>query len=247
MNIIADLHCHTLASTHAFNTVTEMVQKASELGLYAINISDHGPLMGDAPHIWHFTNLIRQIPEKINGVKVLKGAEVNIINYDGAVDLNDNILKDLDLVIASFHKPVIDGQNEKVITKTMENIANNPYIDIIGHCGMPEFSFDYKKIIELLKENNKLIEINSNTFNIRKNSWNNCIKIAKLCKDIKCKIAVNSDCHSIYSLANIKNAMDMLESINFPKELIVNAQIDTLEEYLTSRKNRMCKLKCTVK
>lgn len=239
MKIIADLHCHTLASTHAFNTVTEMVKKASELNFYAIAITDHGPDMKDAPHMWHFSNLIRQIPEEIDGVKVLKGAEANIIDYNGNLDILDSLLMNMDIVIASFHKPVIKESDIDKTTNAMANIATNPLVDIVGHCGSPLYEFDYKKIIKLFKENNKIIEINSNTYNIRKSSWDNCIKIAQLCKEIGCKISVNSDCHSIYSLGMVENALKMLNDIKFPQELIINSDIELLNKYLDERKERI--------
>jgi len=239
MKIIADLHCHTLASTHAYSTVKELIDRASEIGLYALAITDHGPDNEDSPHIWHFGNIVKQIPEEVNGVRVLKGVEANIIDYDGNIDLDNKILASLDIVIASFHKPVIKFSDFDTVTKCMVNIAKNPFIDIVGHCGTPNYAFDYEKIIKLFKENNKVIEINSNTHNIRAVSWENCIKIAKLCKDIGCKVVVNSDCHSIYSLGNFDNAIKLLEGIDFPQKLIINSSVESLEDYLQGRKERI--------
>ena len=54
MHIVADLHTHTIASTHAYSTVYEMVRGAKAKGLIAIGITDHGPDMKDGPHEWHF-------------------------------------------------------------------------------------------------------------------------------------------------------------------------------------------------
>ena len=56
MQIIADLHTHTLSATHAFNTLDEMAANAAALGYAALAITDHGPAMPDAPHMWHFAN-----------------------------------------------------------------------------------------------------------------------------------------------------------------------------------------------
>lgn len=85
MEIIADLHTHTLASTHAFNTVTEMARAAYEMGHKAIAITDHGPQMPDSPHIWHFYNLMR-LPQKIEGVFLLRGMEADVLNIRGELD-----------------------------------------------------------------------------------------------------------------------------------------------------------------
>lgn len=72
MKIVADTHCHTLASTHAYNTLLEMVRYAKQIGLKTIGLTDHGPAMPDGPHEWHFTNLAIW-PDIIEGVRVLKG------------------------------------------------------------------------------------------------------------------------------------------------------------------------------
>ena len=74
MNIIADLHMHTMVSNHAFNTVTEMARRACELGMFAAALTDHGPSMPDAPHPWYFYNLTT-LPSRIEGIWLLKGVE----------------------------------------------------------------------------------------------------------------------------------------------------------------------------
>ena len=67
MQIIADLHTHTLSATHAFNTLDEMAAKAAALGYAALAITDHGPAMPDAPHMWHFANQTA-LPLVLHGV-----------------------------------------------------------------------------------------------------------------------------------------------------------------------------------
>ena len=84
MHIVADLHTHTIASTHAYSTVYEMVRCAKAKGLIAIGITDHGPDMKDGPHEWHFSNL-NIIPREIDGVAVIRGIEFNICP-GGALD-----------------------------------------------------------------------------------------------------------------------------------------------------------------
>ena len=57
MQIIADTHTHTLASTHAFSTILENAGAASQAGLAYLGWTDHASSMTDAPHIWHFGNM----------------------------------------------------------------------------------------------------------------------------------------------------------------------------------------------
>lgn len=64
--VVADLHCHTVASTHAYSTVTELARAAAEQRLLAIACTDHGPGAPDAPHLWHFGNM-DVLPPSIEG------------------------------------------------------------------------------------------------------------------------------------------------------------------------------------
>ena len=105
MLIEADLHCHSIASSHAYSTVKEMAEAAAEKGVKAFALTDHAPSMPDAPHVWHFHNL-HVLPEKICGVRVLKGVEANIMSFDGNIDMTDFDLKDIEWVVASCHIPV---------------------------------------------------------------------------------------------------------------------------------------------
>ena len=95
MNIIADLHTHTLVSEHAYSTVDEMVNSAKEKGLLALAITDHGPHSSDGAKSVHF-KAMHSLPDYINGVRLLRGCEANIVDYSGKVDLSlvSKILKD---------------------------------------------------------------------------------------------------------------------------------------------------------
>ena len=99
MNIIADLHTHTIASTHAYNTILEMVRYAAQVGLKAIALTDHGRRMPGAPGDWFFQNLV-SVPRRLEGILVLRGIELNIIDYDGNTDLEENA-RNLDWAVAS--------------------------------------------------------------------------------------------------------------------------------------------------
>ena len=97
MQLIADFHIHTVASGHAYSTIEEYAEAAKKKGLKIIAITDHGPAMPGGPHYYHFSNLV-MIPQKINGVRILRGAEVNIINEQGQVDLEKNELNGKSIV-----------------------------------------------------------------------------------------------------------------------------------------------------
>ena len=104
MKDIMDLHTHTIASGHAYNTLYEMAQAASEKKLTLFGCTEHGPRMGGAPHELYFINF-KVIPSHLYGVRVLMGCELNILDCEGHVDLTPYYLRKMDYAIASIHVP----------------------------------------------------------------------------------------------------------------------------------------------
>lgn len=234
MRTIADLHTHTIYSSHAFSTFTEMVTHASKLGMKAIAITDHGPTMPDTGHIWHFYNA-DQLPKMIDGVLALFGVEANVLNPQGELDIPMHILEKLDWVIASMHKEILPQLTMQEATNAWLQIAENPLVDMIGHCEQVQHEFDVDLVIQAFAKNNKIVEMNGNSAIVRPAGQENMVKIAKACKKYNCKIAVNSDAHSQYKIGDVEKVMEMLTKIEFPPELIINLDWDTFKKELTLR------------
>ena len=107
-NIIADLHTHTLASTHAYSTVQEMAVSAHEKGLFALALTDHARTMPGAPGPWFFTAM-RELPLLYKGVLLLAGMEANVLDFSGALDIIDEERRRVDWVVASIHNIGLKG------------------------------------------------------------------------------------------------------------------------------------------
>lgn len=237
MKIKFDTHTHTLASSHAYTTVMENATFAAKIGMDGIAVTDHAPAMVDAPHDWHFRNL-KNIPRELFGQKILIGTELNILDRDGNVDLDDELLSLLDVVNASIHEPCYRDKDDDDCTGTYEAIVKNPHIDIICHSGSPKFKYDYEYIIKLAKEHNKLIEINNHTFFVRKGSIPNCRKIAELCKKHEVGIVVSSDAHFCTDIGDYSQAVAMLEEIDFPEELVMNTTYEKFEKFMREARGK---------
>ena len=234
MRFELDLHCHTIASGHAYSTIQENAKSASEKGLKLIGLTDHAPKMPGAPHIFYFHNL-KVVPETMYGVRILKGAEVNIIDRNGSVDLDDYTLKSLDLVIASLHPPCINFGTIEENTKTIIGAIRNPRINVIGHPDDSRFPLDYERIVKEAKENNTLLEVNNSSLNpnsFRLDSVKNCTRMLELCIKYKTSIVIGSDSHISCDVGNFSNAQKILEDMDFPEDLIVNTSIERLKNYI---------------
>ena len=234
--IKTDVHTHTIASDHAYSTLMENVWYAKKIGLEMIGMTDHGPDLVDAPHEYFFSNL-SAVPREIEGVRILRGAEANIIDYQGNLDIKPEALKKLDLVIASLHEYVLVPGTVEQHDNVWRNIAQNPLVDLIGHSGQASYRYSYEEIIPIFGQYNKIVEINSHSPAARKGSYENCVKIAALCKRHGVNIAVNSDAHICFEVGKHDMAKQILEEVDFPEELIVNQTAERLLNFLKEKKN----------
>ena len=234
LSIAADLHCHTVASDHAYSTVTELAQAAAARGLLAIGCTDHGVGISDSPHIWHFENL-HILPDHIAGVRVLQGVEANVMDYTGALDMPDSVLDRLQVVIASMHRGVLREGTEEEATAAWLAIAENPRVDMIGHSGTPAYRYDYERVIPVFGKTGKIVEINENTFGARSSSAENCRTIAALCKKYRVRVMINSDAHYHEQVGRFPRCLQMLEELDFPPELVVNGSRENFERFLSEK------------
>lgn len=242
MKIIADLHTHTSVSNHALSSLQEMITQAQEIGLKTVAITDHAPEMTDAPHIWYFSAL-KQLPQPLpDGYLVLRGVEGNVMDIDGRMDMPESLLKELDWVIASTHYDCIKPVDFEQATHMWLKIAENPYIDMIGHSEQGAYYYDYDLVTKAFSANHKVVEINANSFYVRPGNEERMKELALCCKKNNTKIAINSDSHSIYNLGNFESVLPMLEEIEFPEKLVVNSSVERLADVLEEHGRPVAKL-----
>ena len=127
-----DLHTHTIMSGHAYNTRNEMIRAAEEKGLEIYAVTEHAPAMPGSCHNMYFMNF-RVLPRKHGNMTVLYGAELNILDYQGHVDLPEHILKGMDLTLASLHTPCYVSGTREENTDAYIGAMKNPYVNIIAH------------------------------------------------------------------------------------------------------------------
>ncbi len=241
MEIVVDTHTHTISSGHAYSTIQENAKEALNNGMKMINMSDHGPKLKGAPFLYHFGNL-RVIPDYIYGVRVLKGVELNIINYEGEVDLSEYYLKNLDLVLASYHEICIQPATEEEHTNAAIKVLSNPYIDVLAHSGNPNYQLDIERVVKAAKDYNKLIEINNQSALVREGSEKNCLEIARMCKKYGVRMTTGSDAHISFDIGRFNNVTKLLEEADIPEELVVTTSVIKMEEYLLERRKRISHL-----
>ncbi len=229
-----DLHAHTIASTHAYSTVSEYFTEAASRGVKLFAITDHGPEMQDAPHEWHFGNM-PILPRIVDGVGLLYGIEANIKNKLGETDCNEKIARHLDIILAGFHEPVLEPQSLADNTEAMIATIRSGKVQIITHPGNPKYPIDIKAVAQAAKESNVALEMNNSSFlHSRAGSQKNCLEIAKAVKDSGGWVSLGSDSHFSGYLGRFDRVIEMLDSIDFPQSQILNVTPRRVLDFLES-------------
>lgn len=229
---IIDTHTHTIASGHASNTILEMAKAASEKGIKILGITDHAKTMPDSSGDIYFENL-KVIDREAYGVELLLGVELNIIDYNGEIDLPIDILKEMDIVIASLHTNCLKPGTLEENTNTLIKCCENPLIHIIGHPDDGNYELDMRRVVKAAKETGTLLELNNNSMLFRKNARENDKNMLIICKEENCPIIIGSDAHIDRKVGENSNALELVEEVGFPKELIINYYPDKFRECLS--------------
>lgn len=234
LQIQADLHTHTIASTHAYSTLTENCAYAAEIGLKAVAITDHGMASPDSPHIWHFDNL-SILSRSIKGVYVIRGAEANIVDDDYGIDIPEATLKKLEWVAASLHSQTFAVGDVKKNTEAYLKLCENEYIDMFAHPTTSKFPFDMEACVKKFKEYGKLVELNESSIIHGKSPLNICNELLSLCKRYELPIVVNTDSHYCEFIGHTETAAKLIDEIGFPHHLIFNADWHRVREHIMNK------------
>lgn len=235
MLLQGDMHTHTIASTHAYSTIMENAVCAKKAGLKGFAMTDHAMNMPDSPHSWHFENL-HILPRKIADVTVLKGAEANIIDADGNLDMDDYLLNMMEWIVASMHGDTFASRDPQTTTKAYLNAVKNRSIDVIGHPTTTRFLCDYEVCVKAFKEYEKLVEINESSLNAGRSKRENVVKMMKLCKKYEVPVVIDTDCHFCELIGKTPLVSQLVEELDFPQKLIMNTDWDKIREFVLKKR-----------
>ena len=232
MKYLIDLHTHTNTTPHAYSTLEENIQAAKKKGIKIVANTMHGPKLQDSPHWWAIVNQ-GTIPKYVDGVRVLKSVEANIVDEAGNLDIHQAIINVTEIIVGGFHTIPEYGDTNDINknTRAIINVMENKIIDIAVHLGNPIFPLDYEQVVIAAKKNNIAIEFNNGSLTIsRKGSTPNCQTLFELCKKHKPYISLGSDAHFSSLVGDFTEAEKMIEG--YPEELILNSSEEVLKKFL---------------
>jgi DNA polymerase (family X) len=205
-DIKGDLHCHTVASDGK-NTIEEMAAAARELGYEYVAITDHSATHGfgddvSPQELRRQIERVREVDGKLQGIRVLAGSEVNVLP-DGELDYEDDLLAQLDWVVASVHTAF--GMGEEAMTKRVVRAIEHPLVDAIGHPTgrlierREPYAIDLGAVGEAAARTGTLLEINANPDRRDLSDVN-----ARNAVAVGARIVIDSDAHKTATLQNMR-------------------------------------------
>jgi len=235
MEIRIDTHAHTIACGHAYNSIREMAAAGAAKGLQMMAITEHAPAMPGTCGEYFFHNL-DVLPRVYNGIPVLYGVELNIMDVHGNVDLSEAVCQKLDIVMASIHPPCFgEGHTVAEHTQAYVEAMKKPYIKIIGHPDDSRFLPDYEVIVKAAKETNTLLEVNNSSqrpMSFRKGARENTLTMLDLCKQYEVLVSTGSDAHVDTDVGNFHYIRELFEYCSFPEELVATTDLEKLKPYI---------------
>lgn len=199
-DIRGDLHIHSNWSDGS-ETIEALANAAAELGYEYIAITDHSPPLGWGVKPEDFkrqVELIRKLNERLNDITILTGVEVDILP-DGTLALDDELLSEFDVVIASVHSQM--KMSAQKMTERMLRAMENPYVNIIGHptgrlIGQREpYEVDVEALIKRAASEGIALEINASPERLDLKDDH-----VRMCKDYGALVAIGTDAHAIIHL-----------------------------------------------
>ena len=233
--MIIDLHTHSLSSGHgSTDTIIDMAKSAAIKGIQILGISEHGPATFGSAKPSYFRSL-KLADRNRCGITILYGAELNIIDTNGNVDLDDQILEGLDYAFISIHPPTLSPYQHADLTDTYIKAMNHSRVKFLGHIDDARFPVNFWRLLEYAKEHGVYPEINNGSLMpnaYRIGGQENCRKILDICKRIHLPVLLSSDSHGKNNVGNIQHILPLLDECNFPLELIINHQPEMLWKIL---------------
>ncbi|MHB8172400.1 MAG: DNA polymerase/3'-5' exonuclease PolX [Thermincolia bacterium] len=230
-DIRGDLHLHSKWSD-GVATIEEIVAAARQKGYEYIAITDHSKSLAIAgglkeERLKEQHKYIEDFNRSLDEFRILRGIEVDILS-DGRLDYGDEILAEIDVVIASVHSGFRQSREE--MTKRIVTALENPHVDILAHptgrlLGRRDaYEVDLEKIFEAAAKYDKVLEINASPDRLDLNAEN----VRRAVQDYGLKIAVNTDAHHISKLEDMYFGIGTARRGWLEKKDVVNTF--TLEE-----------------
>jgi len=223
--------CHTHSDwSDGGSPPREMAEAARHLGHEWIALTDHSPRLTvanglTAERLREQLALVSRLNDEFAPFRVLTGIEVDILD-DGSLDQDEDLLAELDVVVASVHSQL--RMPSGPMTARMVNAIRNPHTDVLGHCTgrllggrarRPESAFDHEAVFAACREHGVAVEINC-----RPERADPPDPLLQLAAEVGCVFAIDSDAHAPGQLDWLSNGTVRAEKFGIGADRVINAR-----------------------
>jgi len=239
-DIKGDLHMHSTWSDGAYS-IEEMIEACRSKGYKYMAITDHSQYLKvanglTAERLREQIQIIKEYNKKYDDIIILSGIEMDILP-DGSLDFDDELLSEVDIVIASIHSSF--SQSREKIMERLKTALNNPHVDLIAHptgrlIGRRDgYDVDVDELIQLAKETNTALELNANPHRLDLSA-----EYLKKAQAAGVHIIINTDAHNIDMLDHMSIGVSTAMKAHLRKSTVLNTKsIDELLAYLQRKTN----------
>jgi DNA polymerase (family 10) len=241
-NLRGTFHNHTTASDGR-NSLLEMAEAARELGLEYLGIADHSKASFQAHGLDEKRLLaqieeIRELNERLDGITLLAGTECDILK-DGSLDFSDEILSQLDYVVASVHSSF--QLSETAMTARIIRAISNPYVTMLGHMtgrlllSREPYQLDIPAVLDAAASTGTIVELNANPRRLDLD-W----RWWPLAKEKGVKCAINTDAHSTQGLQDLFFGVGIARKGWLTREDVINClPLARVREVLSAKRKHV--------
>ncbi len=212
------MHCHSSWSADGKNTIEEMALAAKARGYRYMCLTDHSHYLRDGRLELQWAE-IEKVNARVKPFRILRGIEANI-RADGTIDVEDDVLAQLDWVVASLHTAFDRDPTERIL-----GAIDNPHVDCVGHLTGRRLlkrdgaTVDVERIVERAVETGTALEINSQPDRLDMRDTH-----ARLAGEAGVRIPVTTDAHSTAALDYATLGIGLARRAWLTKEQVLNAR-----------------------
>ncbi len=234
--LIHDMHVHSIRSQCGTMTYGEIVARAVTLGMRSVAITDHA--LAFHTNRFQFHILVKRFPDTVDGIRVYRGIEANVVDEAGTLDLPDELVDRFDWIALGMH-PVegcLRGRDRETTTAALlAALERHPWIDVVVHPTQRTHDLDFDRVLPALAGHGIAMEINDCGHRYGKADPDRTADVLRRGVSAGVAVVASSDAHVFHELGEDSSIRDVFRRAQLDPALAVNADGERLRAFVAQR------------